>query len=233
MSKREDFRERRRRAARRRQLSFLAIVGGLAVLVAAFIIFQNTPPVGAIVAITPEAYPMASGREMGDPNAPVVMEIISDFQCPYCGVFGTDIGPQIIEKYVATGKVRLIYRNFVIIGPESLEAARASMCAAEQDHFWDYHDVLFANQTGENVGDFTERRLIAFADALGLDQGRFRSCLGSGKFDDQIAEDKAHGQALGVSATPSFSINGQLIVGALPFSEFETVIEAELARIGG
>ena len=80
MSKREEMRDRRRRSARRRQLSFLAIVGGLAVLVAAFIIWQNTRPVGAIVAITPEAVPLASGREMGDPNAPVVMEEFSDFQ---------------------------------------------------------------------------------------------------------------------------------------------------------
>jgi protein-disulfide isomerase len=232
MSKREEFRERRRRAARRRQLSFLAIVGGLAVLVAAFIIYQNTRPVGAIVSITPVAVPSPNGREMGDPNAPVVMDIYSDFQCPYCAVFAGDAKPQIVEKYVTTGKVRLIYRNFVIIGPESLEAARASMCAAEQERFWDYHDMLFANHTGENVGDYAERRLIAFADALGLDQGRFRACLSSGKYDDQISEDKALGQALGISSTPSFGINGQLFKGALPFSEFEKVIEAELAKIG-
>jgi len=80
MSKREEMRDRRRRTARRRQLSFLAIVGGLAVLVAAFIIWQNTRPVGGIVSITPEAVPMASGREMGDPNAPVVIDEFSDFQ---------------------------------------------------------------------------------------------------------------------------------------------------------
>ena len=80
MSKREEMRDRRRRAARRRQVSFLAIVGGLAVLVAAFIIWQNTRPVGAIVSITPVPVPMANGREMGDPNAPVVMEEFSDFQ---------------------------------------------------------------------------------------------------------------------------------------------------------
>jgi hypothetical protein len=80
MSKREEMRERRRKASRRRQLSFFAIVGGLAVLVAAFIIWQNVQPVGAIVAITPVAVPSPNGREMGDPNAPVVMEEFSDYQ---------------------------------------------------------------------------------------------------------------------------------------------------------
>jgi len=231
MSKREEFRERRRRAARRRQLSFLAIVGGLAVLVAAFIIYQNTRPVGAIVSITPVAVPSPNGREMGDPNAPVVMGVFSDFQCPYCGILAQDAERQIIDTYVAAGKVRLIYRNFVIIGTESLDAARASLCAGEQQRFWDYHDILFANQTGENAGDFTERRLMAFSAELGLDQGAFRTCFDSRKFDDQIAQDKALGQSLGISSTPSSTINGQLFKGALPFSEFEKVIEAELAKL--
>jgi protein-disulfide isomerase len=134
---------------------------------------------------------------------------------------------------VATGKVRFIYRNFVIIGTESLDAARASLCAGDQQRFWDYHDILFANQTGENVGDYTERRLMAFAEQLGLDQGAFRTCFNSRKFDDQIAQDKARGQSMGISSTPSFLINGQLVQGALPFSEFEMVIEAELAKLGG
>jgi hypothetical protein len=80
MSKREEMRDRRRKAARRRQLSFFAIVGGLAVLMAAFIIWQNARPVGAIVAITPQPVPSPNGREIGDPNAPVVMEEFSDFQ---------------------------------------------------------------------------------------------------------------------------------------------------------
>jgi protein-disulfide isomerase len=133
---------------------------------------------------------------------------------------------------VATGKVRFIYRNFVIIGPESMGAARASMCAAEQERFWDYHDMLFANHTGENVGDFIDRRLLAFAEMLGLDGGTFRACLSSGRYDDQINQDKARGQTVGVASTPSFIINGQLVQGALPFSEFQKVIEAELAKIG-
>ena len=133
---------------------------------------------------------------------------------------------------MATGKVRFIYRNFVIIGPESMGAARASMCAAEQERFWDYHDMLFANHTGENVGDFIDRRLLAFAEMLGLDGGTFRACLSSGRYDDQINQDKARGQTVGVASTPSFIINGQLIQGALPFSEFQKVIEAELAKIG-
>jgi protein-disulfide isomerase len=133
---------------------------------------------------------------------------------------------------VATGKVRFIYRNFVIIGPESMGAARASMCAAEQERFWDYHDMLFANHTAENVGDYTDRRLLAFAQMLGLNEGTFRSCLSSGRYDDQINQDKARGQSLGIPSTPSFIINGQLIQGALPFSEFQKVIEAELAKIG-
>ncbi len=133
---------------------------------------------------------------------------------------------------MATGKVRFIYRNFVIIGTESMDAARAALCAGEQQRFWDYHDILFANQTGENVGDFIVRRLMAFGDELGLDQAAFRTCFNSRKFDDQIAQDKARGQSMGITSTPSFLIDGQLVQGALPFSEFEKVIEAELTKLG-
>jgi protein-disulfide isomerase len=106
------------------------------------------------------------------------------------------------------------------------------LCAGEQERFWDYHDILFANQTGENIGDYTERRLQAFAAQLGLDEGKFRSCLSSGRYDESIAQDKARGESLGITSTPTSIVNGQLVQGAVPFSQFETVIEAELAKIG-
>jgi protein-disulfide isomerase len=102
------------------------------------------------------------------------------------------------------------------------------------------HDIIFANQTGENVGNFTPRRLTAFAEKLSLDMGKFQSCFNGGTFKDRINQDMTDGRANGIKATPSFvlsyTVNGEtkteLIEGALPFSDFQSKIDAALAQVG-
>jgi protein-disulfide isomerase len=142
---------------------------------------------------------------------------------------------------VTNGTVYFVYRSFGnFIGPESQAAAEAAYCAGDQNKYWDYHDILFANQTGENVGDFSNRRLQAFAEALSLNMSEFNTCLSSGKYADRVAQDKVDGTAAGVTATPSFvltyTVNGQqkqsVIAGAQPFSEFQTQIEGALTEMG-
>ncbi len=159
----------------------------------------------------------------GSPDAPVTIVEFSDFRCPYCGRFATGAGRQIDERYVEEGLVRFGYQHFAFLGPESQSAAEASECAAEQDAFWAYHDLLFERQAGVNA-----ESLRQFAGELGLDTEAFDACLQSGKYTSLVRNETAAVQALGVTGTPSFLINGQPLVGAQPFEIFEQVIEAEL-----
>ncbi|MDO8600835.1 MAG: DsbA family protein [bacterium] len=167
---------------------------------------------------------------LGNPDAPVTIVEFSDFQCPFCGRFFETVEPQIIEKYVKTGKVKFVYRDFAFLGDESVWAAEAAKCAHEQGKFWQYHDYLFNHQQGENGGAFSKANLKLFAQSVGLDTGAFNSCFDSGKYLAEVQKDTADGRALGVSGTPTNFVNTQAVTGALPLEEFERVIEEELAK---
>ncbi len=170
----------------------------------------------------------------GDKNASVTIVEFSDFECPFCKAFFDDAYPEIKEKYIDTGKVKFSYRHFPLssIHPNAQIAAEASECANEQDKFWEYHDILFNNQSSwaSLTGDLLNSTLADYAGQAGMDTTKFSSCLASGKYADQVAEDLSAGSAAGVDGTPAFFINGQRMVGAQPFSEFERVIEEELQK---
>ena len=108
----------------------------------------------------------------------------------------------------------------------------AGLCAAEQGRFWEYHDMIFANQIGENVGSFTRPRLTAMAEQLGLDPS-FDDCLSEGRYLEQIRADVTAAAEAGVRSTPSFLLNGQLVVGAQPFSAMASLIEEAIAQAQG
>src|SRR3989344_3864039 len=130
---------------------------------------------------------------LGDQNAPVVFVEYGDYQCPFCGKFFKDIEPTLREKYIKTGKVKFIYRDFAFLGDESLWASNAARCAGEQGKFWQYHDYLYSNQSGENQGAFSKSNLKSFAPALGLVQEKFNSCLDSEKYTDAIKKETKEG----------------------------------------
>jgi protein-disulfide isomerase len=165
---------------------------------------------------------------MGDPNAPVHIVEYGDFQCPYCLQFWAETEPQLIKEYVNTGHVFFEYRAVAFIGPESAEAAKGAYCAGDQNKFWEFHDTLFSNWTGENVGDFTQDKLIKYADTLGLDMQRFESCMSEEKHKGTVEQDAAKAEADGVSATPTLFINGIKVEGAQPFSILKQLIEKAL-----
>lgn len=131
---------------------------------------------------------------------------------------------------MSSGLVRVGYLHFAFLGAESGWAAEASECAAEQEAFWEYHDLLYASQNGENRGAFTKNNLKQFAAELGLDSKAFDSCLDSGKYEAAIAQQSGMMSSLGVRSTPTFLINGQPMVGAQSFSAFQQIIESLLAR---
>ena len=185
-------------------------------------------PVAAVPA-TPIAALEQSTNSLGDPNAPVRIIEYADFQCPYCREFWQETEPQIIATYVKTGKVLYEYRSVgAFLGPESAAAAQAAYCAGDQARFWQYHDTLFTNWTGENVGDFSNDKLDGYARSVGLDMAAFDACLSAGKYTDRIDLDVARAKADGIHATPSFLINGTLLEGAQPFEAFRHAIDAAL-----
>jgi protein-disulfide isomerase len=174
-------------------------------------------------------HPQANGNKMGNPNAPVKIIEYADFQCPYCMHYWQETEPQIIQNYVATGKVYYEYHSVGgFIGPESADAANAAYCAADENKFWEYHDILFANWTGENVGDFSPDKLRQFASAIHLNLDQFNTCLSVGIHSDQVSKDAADAKAAGVSGTPAFIVNGKLVEGAQPYSTFQQTIDALL-----
>jgi len=182
----------------------------------------------AALAALPEVSP--SDFVLGGQNAPVAIIEYSDFQCPFCAKFFKDTESALREKYIKTGKVKFIYRNFAFLGEESLWAASAARCAGEQGKFWEYHDYLYSNQQGENQGAFSKQNLKGFASALGLDRNKFDPCLDSDKYIKDIQDQTRAGGEAGVQGTPASFINGTLYPGALPIATFTQIIDNELSK---
>ncbi len=164
----------------------------------------------------------------GDPNAPVTIIEFGDFQCPYCGRFFAQTEPQIDKAYTQSGKVRFGYFGFAFLGQESNWAAEAAECAADQNKFWEYHDMLYSSQSGENQGAFNKDNLKKFAGDLGLDTSAFIKCFDSGKYTQLIQDESSTASSIGVRSTPTFLINGQPLVGAQPFEIFQQTIDSLL-----
>jgi protein-disulfide isomerase len=168
------------------------------------------------------------GQPKGSETAPVMIEEFSDFQCSYCGKFSRETLPRLIETYVDTGKVRWVFRHFAILGPGSKAAAEASACAGAQGQFWLYHDRLYAVQGRR---EFSRENLLRMAQELHLDVADFTHCVDTGRFGAQVQAETDAAVALGLQGTPGFVINGQSMVGALPFELFQSVIDEALAAV--
>jgi len=173
----------------------------------------------------------------GNPDAPITIIEFSDFQCPFCARFHVQTLPSILEEYIDTGKVNLVYRDFPIqsIHPNALPAAVAAECANEQGKYWQYHDTLFERQntwskldTGSVISTFSQ-----YAADVGLEQQQFDSCLGSGKYLQEVQQDLNDGRTYDITGTPGFFIGNEnigfvKIDGAQPFESFKRVIDSQL-----
>ena len=215
-------------------LSIIIILGIISVGTAVVFLLRAQPGVGAASNSELDlsnSYKelMVDGNTMGDPNAPVVIEEFSDFQCAFCRQFFLETEKPLIEQYVSTGKVYFIYRTLGSwLGPGSQYSAEAAYCAGDQDMFWEYHDALFTNQ---GQMKFTPVNLIQLADNLGMDLNVFGNCVENYKYRDQVKKDLTDGISAGVRGTPSFLINGRLVIGAQPFSFFQQAIETALSEV--
>lgn len=209
----------------------LPVLGSVAVALAVVgvLIWLNRPGGDATV-IESGARTRVSGRMQGDPNASVKIVEYADFQCPFCKKWVVETGHLLEQELVESGQVSLEYRYFAFIGEESKKAAEAAECAADQDAFWPMHDVLYSHQGAENSGVFTSANLKKYAAdvaqrASGFDTSRFNSCLDSGAKRATVEAITQQARQAGVSSTPTFTVNGQAILGAQPVEVFRAAVE--------
>ena len=170
---------------------------------------------------------LGKGPTLGSMNAPVTIVEFSDFQCSFCRKFWADTLPKLKDTYIKQDKVRFIYRHFAILGKFSEHAAMAAECAGEQGKFWEYHNKLFANQGGLA---FTEPKLNQYAQELKVNVRTFGQCLDSGRYRQKVEGETAVAASLGARGTPTFFVNGRLMVGAQPFEAFQSIVEEELRK---
>ena len=169
-----------------------------------------------------EPPPIGDSAARGPEDAEVTIFIFSEFQCPYCGRAQPTMR-QIEETY--GDQVRFVFKSFPLPFHDNAHlASQAALAAGEQGKFWEYHDILFENQRALSRPD-----LERYAQELGLEMGQFREALDSGRFSDQVDQEAAEGRRVGVSGTPTFVVNGERVVGAVPFSRFQPIIDRALA----
>lgn len=166
---------------------------------------------------------------IGDPDAPVAMVMFSDYRCPFCAKFSRDTQPELVQRFVEGGTLRIEWRDFPIFGEESKLAARAGRAAAEQGKFWEFNDAVYAAAPDRRKADLSERALIGFAEQAGVaDIDRFVAGMRGTEFDDAINADLAQGNRIGVPSTPAFLINDAPLLGAQPTDEFVRAITKAL-----
>ena len=172
---------------------------------------------------------------LGDPNAPITLVEFGDYQCFFCNKYFHDTEQKLLENYVDTGKVKIIFKDFTIIGPDSITAAHAAHCADDQDLFWEYHDTLYNNWNGENNGWASSENLLRMAQDVGLDIDEFTGCMLNEIHTQIISASNADARTLGLTGTPGFFVispNNQVtkIPGAQPFDVFQKIFDSELEK---
>lgn len=161
---------------------------------------------------------------LGSEDAEITLIEFSDFECPYCTRWHTDVFDRIREDY--PDQVRFVYRDFPLksIHPNAVPAAEAANCANEQDAFWEFSEKLFGGELGLNPEAYLE-----YANQIDLDTDEFAKCIEEGRYSQEVEDDYQYAAQLGVQSTPTFFLNGIPLIGAQPYEVFKDVIERELA----
>ncbi len=176
----------------------------------------------------------------GSSTAPITVIVYSDPSCPYCAAAAGSKSmvdymktrtpsyeaavPGIIKNFVDKGKARIVFRYYPGHGTGA-EAMKIMFCANDQNKFWEVHDLVFENQ--DKVSDTAFVKDLA--KQAGVNVLTLESCISSGKYNSKLEKDTNLGRAAGVSGTPSFVVNGQLVVGAQPYSAFEQAFNTMLS----
>ncbi|HEX5825547.1 MAG TPA: thioredoxin domain-containing protein [Candidatus Limnocylindrales bacterium] len=177
------------------------------------------PPAGADPIGPSSTYPsnLAKGSVLGRPDAPVTLEVWSDFQCPFCGQFARTYLPRLVTDFVVGGQLRIVAYDVDFVGRgdqnESVDAAVAASCAADQNRYWELHDVIFANQNGENEGAFSRARLAQMAAKTDIDVDSWNTCQSDPGRATTVARTTADALAAGINSTPTLVLNGTRVAG--------------------
>lgn len=174
---------------------------------------------------------------LGQTSAPITIVEYADFKCPTCNKYTREIYPELKQKYLDTGKAKIIFRNLPFIAEDSRTAAEGAYCSNDQNKFADYHTLLFEHiwneyysqgkiSEGESNAVFSEKALSNLVSSIGIDSDEFSGCLDSGKYKDAVSSDLDMSRNDGAVGTPTFFIGGQKIVGAQPFGIFDKLIQA-------
>jgi protein-disulfide isomerase len=180
------------------------LIFGAAALLPKLILEQSTDGIGR-------------GFPLGDPNAPVTVVQFSSYSCGFCKDFSERVEKDFISDYVDPGLVFYRYVNIPSSNEDSQNAAKASYCAADQKKFYDYKDYLYTNAS--SVDGFSLNSLISYANSAGLAIDEFQACLEASTYNDAFVEDFRYAQSIGVTGTPTFLVNGQLVssIDLIPF----------------
>ena len=170
---------------------------------------------------------------LGNPNAPITMVEFGDYQCTFCSKFFHETENSIITNYIKTGKVKILFKDYIILGQDSMNAANAAHCANDQKLFWEYHSMLYNNWAGEDTGWADLTHLHEFANTLGLDMNVFSTCMSDLKWNELVNLSSIDGQKLGVTGTPTFFVIDQnndviKIVGAQHYDVFKQIFDSAL-----
>ena len=172
---------------------------------------------------------------LGDPDAPITLVEFGDYQCHYCNVFFQSIEKDIVKNYVDTGKVKIIFKDYNIIGEDSIKASQGAHCANDQGLFWEYHDILYSNWTGENNGWASSENLAIFAQQIGLNMNKWSECMNKGSHSQIILKSNDDARTLQLTGTPAFFIinsEGEVskLFGAQPFEVFKKIFDEQLGN---
>ncbi len=167
---------------------------------------------------------------LGDPSAPITIVEFGDYQCEQCYAWFHETKPAIVQDYIDTGKVNLVFVDLAFLGKDSIPASMATYCAEDQGMYWEYHDLLYNSQESVDGGWANSERLKAFASSLDLDMELFESCLDNEKYSKRVQYNIQQAKDNGVRGTPGFFIVGpdgqQKIGGAQPFSVFKQILDS-------
>lgn len=211
--------------------TYVILAGTAVLLIAAYLLISGrsaavTEPVA--IADDPTSLQSAVGIKMGPDGAPVTLIEFADFQCPACANFATFIHPLIKERLVDQNIVQLIRYDFPIVSghPHAFLAARAARCALDQEKFWEYHDVVYADQRTWSVSRDPVEMFVDYAGRLAMDEGAFKQCVNSDMHAEEVTRNLRLGESLGVTGTPTMMINGEKLNPA-DYNELEArVFEA-------
>ncbi len=185
-------------------------------------------PPGAVTVADTDGVASRAARSMGSDSAPVTIYEMSDFQCPFCRRHALETLPLLEAEYVRTGKVRYVFINFPIteLHPNAVPTAELGLCAARQGKFWELHHLLFESQSTWARLEDPAPRLLELAAETGMDQAETVTCLRDPDIRDAVAFEAEGSARSGANATPSFYIEGGLLVGAQPITVFRGILDS-------